>query len=96
MAYKIEFEARAFAEFSKLDGAVKKQIQKYIDKLVSREDPRTLGEPLQANLSAYWKYRVGDYRLVAEIQDDKLVVLMLVVAHRSEVYKTADKRLNNG
>lgn len=94
MAYKIEFEAQAFAEFSKLDGSVKKQIQKYIDKIAEREDPRTLGEPLQENLSAYWKYRVGDYRLVAEIQDDKFVVLMLAVAHRREVYKTASKRLS--
>lgn len=96
MAYKIEFEKQALEEFSKLDGAVKKQVQNYIDKLEAREDPRTLGEPLQANLSAFWKYRVGDYRLVAEIQDNKFVVLMLVVAHRSEVYKMADKRLNRG
>ncbi|MGI5099432.1 type II toxin-antitoxin system RelE/ParE family toxin [Treponema vincentii] len=94
MAYKIEFEAQALAEFSNLDGAVKKQIRKYIDKLAEREDPRTLGEPLQSNLSMFWKYRVGDYRLVAEIQDEKLVVLMLVIAHRRVVYKTADKRLN--
>ncbi len=63
---------------------------------MEREDLRTLGEQLQANLSTFWKYRVGDYRLVAEIQDDKFVVLMLVVTHRSEVYKTADKRLNKG
>lgn len=94
MAYKIEFEMQAAADFSSLDGAVKKQIQKYLNKLAEREDPRTLGEPLRENLSAYWKYRVGDYRLVTEILDDKLVVLMLVIAHRREVYKKADKRLN--
>ncbi|MGP1459638.1 MAG: type II toxin-antitoxin system RelE family toxin [Treponema sp.] len=94
MAYKIEFDVRAFADFSKLDGSAKKQIQKYIDKIAERENPRTLGEPLQANLSSYWKYRVGDYRLIVEIQDDKLVVLMLVVAHRKQVYKTAQNRLN--
>lgn len=94
MAYKIEFEERAFEDFSKLDGSVKKQIQKYLDKLAMREDPRTLGEPLQENLSAYWKYRVGDYRLVAEIKDDVLVVLMLAVGHRRDIYKNASKRLN--
>ena len=94
MAYKIEFEEQAFAEFSKLDGSVKKQIQKYIDKIAERANPRTLGEPLQENLAAYWKYRVGDYRLVAEIQDDKFIVLMLAIAHRRKVYKTASKRLN--
>ncbi|WP_303921094.1 type II toxin-antitoxin system RelE/ParE family toxin [Treponema berlinense] len=94
MAYKIEFEERAFEDFSKLDGSVKKQIQKYLDKLAMRENPRTLGEPLQENLSAYWKYRVGDYRLVAEIKDDVLVVLMLAVGHRRDIYKSASKRLN--
>ena len=92
MAYRIEFESQALADFSRLDGAVKKQIQKYIDKIASRDDPRTLGEPLQENLSAYWKFRVGDYRLVAEIQDDRFIVLMLVIDHRSRVYNTASKR----
>ena len=94
MAYRIEFEAQAFEDFSKLDGAIKKRIQKYIDKIAEREDPRTLGEPLQENLSSYWKYRVGDYRLVAEIQDDKFIVLMLVIDHRRKVYNTASKRLD--
>ena len=94
MAYKIEFEEKAFEDFSKLEGSVKKQIQKYLDKLSTREDPRTLGEQLQENLSAYWKYRVGDYRLVAEIKDDVLIVLMLVVGHRRNIYAKADKRLN--
>ncbi|MBR2362386.1 MAG: type II toxin-antitoxin system RelE/ParE family toxin [Spirochaetaceae bacterium] len=44
--------------------------------------------------SVYWKFRVGDYRLIAEIIDDRVIVLMLVVAHRREVYKTAKKRLS--
>ena len=94
MAYRIEFEAQALEDFSRLDGTVKKRIQKYIDKIAEREDPRTLGESLQENLSTYWKYRVGDYRLVAEIQDDKFIVLMLVIDHRRKVYNTASKRLD--
>ena len=53
-----------------------------------------MGEQLQENLSAYWKFRVGDYRLIAEIIDDRVIVLMLVIAHRREVYKTAKKRLS--
>ena len=93
MAYKVEFGEKAFEDFSKLDGSVKKQIQKYIDKLSTREDPRTLGEQLQENLSAYWKFRVGDYRLVAEIKDDILIILMLAVGHRRDIYKKAAKRL---
>ncbi len=94
MAYRIEFESQALEDFSRLDGAIKKRIQKYIDKIAEREDPRTLGEPLQENLSSYWKYRVGDYRLVAEIQDDKFIVLMLVIDHRRKVYNTASKKLD--
>ena len=94
MAYQIEFEEKATADFSKLDGSTKKRIQKYINRIEERDDPRTLGEQLQDNLSAYWKFRVGDYRLIAEIIDERVIVLMLVVAHRREVYATAKKRLS--
>ena len=93
MAYKIEFSKEAYDDFTKLDGSVKTRIQKYLDKLAERADPKSLGEPLEENLSAYWKYRVGDYRLIAELKDDVFIVLMLVVGHRRSVYKTAAKRL---
>ena len=89
MAYKIEFSKEAYDDFTKLDGSVKTRIQKYLDKLAERADPTSLGEPLEENLSAYWKYRVGDYRLIAELKDDVFIVLMLVVGHRRSVYKTA-------
>lgn len=52
------------------------------------------GLPAGGGGSAYWKFRVGDYRLIAEIIDDRVIVLMLVIAHRREVYKTAKKRLS--
>lgn len=93
MAYKIEFVPDAAREFAGLDGSEKKKVQKYIDKIATRDDPKTLGEALQANLSPYWKYRVGDIRLIAEIQDEKLIVLMLVIGNRRNVYKIANKRL---
>lgn len=93
MGYKIDFENQAKKEFSKLDQQAKKQIQKYIDKLAERDDPRSLGDPLESNLVSFWRYRVGDYRLVAEILDDRLIVLFVVVAHRKNVYDIAKKRL---
>lgn len=93
MAYKIAFAEKAEKEFSGLDTSIKMQIGKFLDKLAQRENPRTVGEPLEENLSAFWKYRIGDYRLVAEIHDDILVVMILVAAHRREVYKIAGKRL---
>lgn len=51
------------------------------------DNPRTHGKGVTANRSGEWRYRVGDYRLLAEIQDGKLVILMLTVGHRSEIYK---------
>lgn len=94
MSYKISIADSAEDDFSRLDKSVQQRIFKYLKKIEEREDPRTLGEQLQENLSMYWKYRVGDYRLVAEIQDDQFIVLMLVIAHRREVYKMAKNRLN--
>ena len=94
MAYKIEFSKEAYEDFTKLDGSVKTRIQKYLDKIAARADPKSLGEQLEENLSAYWKYRVGDYRLIAELRDDVFIVLMLVVGHRRNVYKIAAKRLS--
>lgn len=54
--------------------------------LAVADDPRTLGWALRGELSEYWRYRVGDYRLVCEIQDDVLTVLVVRIAHRSKVY----------
>ncbi len=93
MTYKVSFEAKAEEEFAKLSKADQQKIFKYLKKLESREDPRTLGEALKSKLSSFWKYRVGNYRLIAEINDEGLIVIILVVAHRSKVYKIANKRL---
>lgn len=95
MSYKVLISDKAENDFSRLDKSIQTRIFKYLKKIEERKDPRTLGEPLQDNLAAYWKYRIGDYRLVVEIQDEKLIVLLLVVAHRREVYKTAKNRLND-
>lgn len=50
-------------------------------------EPRQRGKGMAANLAGLWRYRVGDYRLICDIQDDEMVVLVLQVAHRSEVYR---------
>jgi mRNA interferase RelE/StbE len=52
-----------------------------------RDDPKSLGKPLQANLSGLWRYRVGDYRIVAEIHDALVTILILSIKHRSIVYR---------
>ena len=88
MKYHVEFSKRALKDIKKLDKTTAALIVGWIRKnLEGCEDPRAHGKGLTANHSGEWRYRVGDYRLLAEIQDGKLVILMLTVGHRSEVYK---------
>ena len=88
MTYHVEFSKRALKDIKKLDKATAALILGWIRKnLEGCENPRAQGKGLTANHSGEWRYRVGDYRLLAEIQDGKLVIIMLTVGHRSEVYK---------
>jgi len=94
MAYRVDFTPKAREDMKHLDGAVKKQVQKVIDKIEQRDNPRSMGDALTANLAGYWKYRVGDYRIVAEIQDEVLTVLAIAIGKRETIYSITDKRLN--
>ena len=88
MTYHVEFTARALKELKKLDKQTAALILGWIRKnLEGCDNPRAHGKGLTANRSGEWRYRVGDYRLLAEILDGKLVILMLTVGHRSEIYK---------
>ena len=88
MTYHVEFSRRALKDIKKLDKATAALILGWSRKnLEGCENPRAHGKGLTANHSGEWRYRVGDYRLLAEIQDGKLVIIMLTVGHRSEVYK---------
>ena len=88
MTYHVEFSRRALKDIQRLDKATAALILGWIRKnLEGCENPRAHGKGLTANHSGEWRYRVGDYRLLAEIQDGKLVIIMLTVGHRSEVYK---------
>ena len=94
MGYKLVWDDFASNNLDKLDSSVRKQILKFLDKLDKRDDPRTLGEALEENLAGYWKYRVGNYRIIAEIQDDKLIIILIAIGHRDKIYRITDKRLN--
>lgn len=83
---KVDFSETAFKTLKKLDASIKKQIIKYVHELEELKDPRVRGKGLSSNLSGLWRYRVGDWRLVCEIKDDKFIVLVLRIGHRSEVY----------
>ena len=85
--YKVEYTERAIKELRKLDKYTRQMLYSWIDKnLVNCEIPKLHGKPLTANRKGQWRYRVGDYRIITEIQDDRIVILILTVGHRSEVY----------
>lgn len=87
MNYNVELSERFKKEFRKLDKYTQKMIRGWINKnLVSCSDPRQHGKGLTANRSGQWRYRIGDYRLICQIDDGKLVILALSVGHRREVY----------
>ncbi len=88
MAWKIEFDPAALKELQKLDKPVEKRILKFLRERVEKlDDPRQIGASLHGTLSGLWKYRVGDYRLICSLENNRLVVLVLRVGHRREVYK---------
>lgn len=87
MKYTVEYTAQAVKELKKLDRRTRALIIGWIEKnLIGCSDPRQHGKGLTSNRSGQWRYRVGDYRLLAEIQENKVVILILSVGHRSKVY----------
>jgi len=89
MAYRVEFSEDADKQLKKLDKEPRERLVRFmLDRVGKLEDPRSVGEALKgATLGELWKYRVGDWRLVSLIEDEKVVVLVLKIGHRREVYK---------
>jgi mRNA interferase RelE/StbE len=89
MAWKVEFARTALRELDKLDRPVAQRILAFLhDRVVVRSDPRGVGLALKgSDLGELWKYRVGDWRVVAEIQDRRLMVLVVRVGNRRDVYR---------
>ena len=91
--YNVELTERFKKEFRKLDKYTQKMLRAWIDKnLVDCENPRQHGKGLGANLSGQWRYRIGDYRLICQIDDGKLIILALTVGHRRDIYKEQENR----
>ena len=89
MPYNVELSAEVDRALGKLDASQTKRILKFLHERVARlDDPRSIGQALHGSrLGEFWKYRVGDYRLISKIEDDRLVVLVLRVGHRKEIYR---------
>jgi mRNA interferase RelE/StbE len=89
MAWKIELSQEADRQLDKLDPQVARRILKFLHERVARlYNPRSIGEALRgAKLGEFWKYRVGDYRLICSIEDKLMLILVLRIGHRREVYE---------
>ena len=86
-SYSVVLLKNAEKKLSKLDAPIRDRIQAWIDKnLVGCEEPRRIGKPL-GELKKFWRYRVGDYRIVADIQDDKVIIFVINVDKRNDIYK---------
>ena len=85
--YQVEYLPSVFKTLEKMDKYTKRILVEWIDKnLVSTDNPRKQGKPLSANRKGQWRYRVGDYRIIVKIEDDRLVILVISIGHRREVY----------
>jgi len=87
LAWTIEYAdgiEKALRKLGRRDAA---QILKYLDEIAALENPRTRGHALVGQLTGLWRYRVGDWRVVCRIEDHRLVVLVLKIGHRREVYR---------
>lgn len=88
MIYTVEYTSKALKSLKKLDKPVLLMIKSWIEKnLVGTTEPRRHGKGLTSNRSGQWRYRVGDYRIIADIEYEKLIILVVEVEHRSRVYK---------
>jgi mRNA interferase RelE/StbE len=89
MAWIIEIDPKAEKELGKLGSEPAKRIVRFLfGRLATLENPRQLGEALSGSeLGDFWKFRVGDYRLICDIQDNRVRIVLIMVGHRSNVYK---------
>jgi len=89
LTWRIEFAESAARQVRKLDPAIARRLLRYLrERVAPLEDPRSLGAALKGDeLGQFWKYRVGDYRIIAEIVDRQIRIVVLRVGHRREVYR---------
>lgn len=82
MKFRVKTTKKFDYQFKKLDRSVQKIIFMWINnRLIDTENPRAYGKPLKANLKGYWRYRIGNYRMITEIRDDELVIVAISIAH---------------
>lgn len=87
-SWRVEFDRAAVRDLRKLGVDAERRVLRYLrERIAGSDDPRSFGHALTGDHTGLWRYRVGDYRIVAAIEDDRLVVLVVTVGHRREVYR---------
>ena len=88
MTWTVEFDDAAAKELRKLDKQAQRDILRYFrERIATNEHPRRFGKPLSRELAGLWRYRLHNYRMICNIEDNRLIVLVLRVGHRKDVYK---------
>jgi mRNA interferase RelE/StbE len=88
LAWTIEYTRTSESQLRKLDRQIARRILDYLDdKIASLENPRTRGKALTGVLGELWRYRIGDYRVICEIRDNTMRILVVEVGHRKQIYK---------
>ena len=87
MAWTIEYDEGALQDLKKLDRQMQREVLDYMEKRIARAgDPRSFGKPLRHSKFGLWRYRLRDFRIICQLQEAKLIVLVVAVGHRSTVY----------
>jgi mRNA interferase RelE/StbE len=87
VAWTIEWQLSALKAFKKLDKTVQRRIMTFVDEtLVNIENPHSTGKAMVGSYKGLWRYRVGDYRLICQIQESKFTILVVSVGHRRNIY----------
>jgi len=88
LVWKIKYADSALKSLKKMDRQNAKRIVDYLDKrIASSDDPRIFGKSLKGDLGEFWRYRIGDYRVLCEIFDEELIILVATIGHRRKVYE---------
>lgn len=89
MAWTIELDEQAVKQLKKLGATEARRVRDYLrERIAALDDPRSVGKPLQGSrFENLWRYRLGDYRIVCQLHDDRLVVLVVGIGHRREIYR---------